>query len=90
MSSSVYQFIFLSFYQLISLSVYQFISLSLVSVSIYHAMQANRLDGMSGLVIGSMRPWVEAIALTHGKCALSNLHSQMLHPFFRCQEAVDS
>ncbi|PIC27700.1 hypothetical protein B9Z55_019874 [Caenorhabditis nigoni] len=36
------------------------------SVSMYHAMAANRLDGKSGVVIGSMQPWVEVMALKNG------------------------
>lgn len=35
-------------------------------VSIFHAMAAHRLDGMSGLVVGSMQPWVEVTALING------------------------
>ncbi|CAB04491.2 DUF268 domain-containing protein [Caenorhabditis elegans] len=36
------------------------------SVSLYHAMDHHRLDGSSGLVVGSMKPWVEVMALRHG------------------------
>uniref|UniRef100_A0A1I7UTX0 DUF268 domain-containing protein n=1 Tax=Caenorhabditis tropicalis TaxID=1561998 RepID=A0A1I7UTX0_9PELO len=36
------------------------------SVSMYHAMAVHRLDEMSGVVIGSMQPWVEVMALRHG------------------------
>uniref|UniRef100_A0A1I7UTW8 Methyltransf_11 domain-containing protein n=1 Tax=Caenorhabditis tropicalis TaxID=1561998 RepID=A0A1I7UTW8_9PELO len=36
------------------------------SASVYHAMAAHRLDEMSGVVIGSMQPWVEVMALRHG------------------------
>lgn len=35
-------------------------------VSIYDAMHAYRLDGKSGVVIGSMQPWVEVSALQSG------------------------
>ncbi|CCD64472.1 Methyltransf_11 domain-containing protein [Caenorhabditis elegans] len=35
-------------------------------LSVYHAMQSHRLDGMSGVVIGSMQPWVEVSALVNG------------------------
>lgn len=36
------------------------------SASIFHAMDSYRLDNMSGVVIGSMKPWVEVMALRHG------------------------
>lgn len=29
-------------------------------------MDHHRLDGSSGLVVGSMKPWVEVMALRHG------------------------
>ncbi|CCD70400.2 Methyltransf_11 domain-containing protein [Caenorhabditis elegans] len=35
-------------------------------VSMFDAMQAHRLDNMSGVVIGSMQPWVEVSALRSG------------------------
>ncbi|KAF1751400.1 hypothetical protein GCK72_017954 [Caenorhabditis remanei] len=35
-------------------------------VSMYNAMKFHRLDGKSGVVIGSMQPWVEVSALVHG------------------------
>ncbi|EFP11133.1 hypothetical protein CRE_30894 [Caenorhabditis remanei] len=35
-------------------------------VSIYNAMKFHRLDGKSGVVIGSMKPWVEISALLNG------------------------
>ncbi|EGT34420.1 hypothetical protein CAEBREN_09909 [Caenorhabditis brenneri] len=36
------------------------------SVSMFHAMAGNRLDGKNGVVIGSMQPWVEVMALKNG------------------------
>lgn len=36
------------------------------SASMYHAMASHRLDEMSGVVIGSMQPWVEVMALRNG------------------------
>lgn len=36
------------------------------SVSMFHAMTSHRLDGLSGVVIGSMQPWVEVMALKNG------------------------
>ncbi|CAI2353989.1 unnamed protein product [Caenorhabditis sp. 36 PRJEB53466] len=35
-------------------------------VSVYNAMNAHRLDGQNGVVIGSMQPWVELTALRNG------------------------
>ncbi|CAI2354913.1 unnamed protein product [Caenorhabditis sp. 36 PRJEB53466] len=35
-------------------------------MSVHHAMNEYRLDGMRGLVVGSMIPWVEIFALQHG------------------------
>ncbi|EFO88542.1 hypothetical protein CRE_13056 [Caenorhabditis remanei] len=36
------------------------------SVSMYHAMAENRLDNLTGFIVGSMQPWVEVMALKHG------------------------
>ncbi|EGT36030.1 hypothetical protein CAEBREN_32691 [Caenorhabditis brenneri] len=37
------------------------------SESMYHAMSGYPLDGVNGFVVGSMQPWVEVMALQHGK-----------------------
>ncbi|CCG58555.1 Protein CBG23789 [Caenorhabditis briggsae] len=36
------------------------------SESMYNAMAANRLDNLTGVVVGSMQPWVEVYALKNG------------------------
>ena len=51
----------------------------------YHAMAENRLDNLTGFIVGSMQPWVEVMALKHGETKIEiakmNLRFQELNKF---------
>lgn len=38
-----------------------------ILVSVHYAMKNHSLNGLSGVIIGSMKPWVEVLALQNGQ-----------------------